>query len=207
SDGETLAINRPYFNVNVQSALKQGVWPIATQQQPVPHQPPSFIVYQSPRTYPSDDEQDNSVIYVDSAAQNGPPVPTVTTAGPQDYAGSAPGPVASGASYWSVSAEAPAPVDSADSVGAATVYMSPRLQSHEHWRHKVSQPVNHREFNPTAGSVPPAQPQEGHIAGPQLIPEQHSESNTAPSHSHSSGSGDKGHEESGSTGHGENHGH
>jgi hypothetical protein len=205
-DGETLAINRPYFNVNVPSALKQGVWPIAAQQQPVPHRPPSIIVYQSPRTYPSaDDQNNNSVIYVNSAAQNGPPVPTVTTAGPQDYTGPAPSPDASGESYWSVSAEAPAPVDT------SSAYMSPRLQSHEHWRHKVPQPANHREFNPSTGGVPPAQHQDGRTAGPQLIPvdTQHPSPgpNGSPSHSHSSGPGEPAHGDSDSRPSGPSRGH
>ena len=162
-DGETLAVHRPYFKAGVASALRQGIWPVPAQEQPVPHQPPTFIVNENPNSYPPADNQDNSVIYVDSAAEDGPPVPTVTTAGPQDYAAPAPGGVAAapGQSYWSVSAEAPAPIDD------ASVYMSPRRQSHERWQHRVQQPDNHREFNPPGdGSrLEGHQPEQGHGDG------------------------------------------
>jgi hypothetical protein len=161
SDGETLAINRPYFNRDAPSGLRQGVWPIAAQQQPVPHQPPTIIVNQIPYSYPSPDYQNNnSVIYVDSASQNGPPVPTVTTEGPQDYGAGAGGTGAAGQSYWSVSADAPAPVDT------SSLYMSPRQQSHEHLRHKVSQSADHREFNPPSEGSSPGQHQDAHADAP-----------------------------------------
>lgn len=203
-DGETLAINRPYFVANVPSDLNQGVWPIAAQQQPVPHQPPTYIFNQIPYSYPQDDdENDNNVIFMDSAAQNGPPVPTVTTEGPQDSAGnipSAPDTVDTGVtgdngmspgSYWSVSAEAPVPVY------APSAYMSPRQQSHERWSHRVGQSQNHHEFSPSAGGSRPAQLLQGRSAGPNLTPgySQHpsSSSNGTSSHSHSSGSSDSGH--------------
>lgn len=209
-DGETLAINRPYFNANVPSALKQGVWPIAAAQQPVAHRPPTIIANQIPYSYPSADNQNNnSVIYVDSAAQNGPPVPTVTTDGPQDYNAPAPGPVmSSGGSYWSVSAEAPAPVES------SSAYMSPRLQSHEHWGHKVQQPANHHEFNPPAGNSRPAQPQENRSAAPGPEPRGNDHatqpgsprSSGTPSPSHSSAPGAPAHSDSGPSGHADNHG-
>lgn len=145
-DGESLAIHRPYFNSDVASALRQGIWPVPAQEQPVAHEPPTFIVNENPISYPPADNQDNSVIYVDSAAQDAPPVPTVTTAGPQDDAGPAPG-FAAGPdqSYWSVSAEAPAPVYDTSS------YMPPRLRSHERWQHRVDQPDKHQEFNPSGG--------------------------------------------------------
>jgi hypothetical protein len=184
-DGETLAINRPYFNVNVPSALKQGIWPIPGQQQPVAHQPPTFIVNQIPYSYPSADDQNKSVIYVDTAAQNGPPVPTVTTEGPQDYAAPAPAPAVSGESYWSVYAEAPAPV-----VDTSSEYISPRQRSHEHWRHRTRQPDNHREFNPPPNGSQPADHHEGHAPEPDQrhinVQLMSPNPNQAPSQSHSS---------------------
>jgi len=155
-DGETLAVNRPHFNTDVPSALRQGIFPVPSQQQPVPHQPPSIIVNENPLIQPVANNENNNVIYVDRAAQNGPPVPTVTMAGPLDYAGSAPGPVASGGSYWSVSAEAPAPVYS------ASAYMSPRLQSHERWQRHVEQPPNHRDFNPSSPEPHSAEQHQSH---------------------------------------------
>jgi hypothetical protein len=51
-DDETLAINRPYFNTSVPSALKQGVWPIAGQEQPIAHRTPTIIVNENPLGYP-----------------------------------------------------------------------------------------------------------------------------------------------------------
>jgi len=178
-DGETLAIDRPYFKSDVSSALRQGIWPVPAQEQPVAHQPPSIIVNENPISYPPAGNQDNSVIYVDSAAQNGPPVPTVTTAGPQDYA--APAPAAGpGQSYWSVSAEGPAPVYN------ASAYMSPRMQSHVRWQNRVNQPANHHEFNPPPGGsrpgghgpvdVHPSQPEHPSGGAPS-----HSDSHSAPS--------------------------
>jgi hypothetical protein len=207
SDGETLAINRPYFNANVPSALKQGVWPIAAQQQPVEHRSPTYIVNQIPYSYPSgDDENNNSVIYVDSAAQTGPPVPTVTTEGPQDENAPVPASAVSGGSYWSVTAEAPATVDT------ASAYMSPRQRSHERSGHKVDQPAGHREFNPPANGSHPQQHQENHPTGPEqrgnnnALPVSHSSSG-APSPSHSSAPSAPAHSDSGSSSHDENHGH
>lgn len=157
ADGKTLAISRPYFNGGSSSSLRAGVSPTADQQQPAVHQPPSIIVNENPATFPAYDNgnDNNNVIYVDAAAQNGPPVPTVTTAGPQDVSGNVPGAGASGPglSYWSVSAEPPAAVDS------ASVYMSPRMR--EHVPHHVSPSDNHREFNPPAngaGSAEHSQP-------------------------------------------------
>jgi len=159
-DGETLAINRPYFNTSVPSALRQGVWPIVAQEQPVAHQIPTIILNENPLNYPPANNQ-NSVIYVDSAGQNGPPVPTVTTAGPQDFPANASGGGAPAQSYWVASAEGPAPVYNSSS------YMSPRLQSHQHWEQKVQQPANHHEFNPSTGTSHPVQHQEEHPAGPE----------------------------------------
>lgn len=148
-DGETLAINRPYFSAEVPSALKQGLWPNTAQGQPVPHQPPTFIVNQIPYSYPAAGDQDNSVIYVDTASQNGHPVPTVTMAGPADYAASAPATAGPAQSYWApVLEESSAPIDT------ASAYLSPRLRSQERWRRKVRQPADHREFNPGAAGPP-----------------------------------------------------
>jgi hypothetical protein len=179
-DGETLAVNSPYFNNNVPSALKQGVWPIAAQEQPVAHRSPTIVVNENPLSYSPADNQNNSVIYVDSAGQNGPPVPTVTTAGPQDYPANASGGGAAAQSYWAGSAEESAPVDN------ASLYMSPRLQSHEHLQHKVPQPANHREFNPSTAGFHPAQHQEGHTAGPEPRSANAPGANGTPSPSHSS---------------------
>ncbi|HXB58745.1 MAG TPA: DUF6600 domain-containing protein [Candidatus Acidoferrales bacterium] len=180
-DGETLAINRPYFNTSVPSALKQGVWPIAGQAQPVAHRAPTIIVNENPLTYPPADNQ-SSVIYVDSAGQNGPPVPTVTTAGPQDSA-NASGGGESAQSYWAGSVEASAPAYSPSS------YMSPRLQSRQHWEQKAQQPANHREFNPPAGQ-----------------PVQHQENHGAPSHSDSTAHNAPAHAGPSSPASGQNHG-
>ena len=203
-DGETLAVNRPYFNSDVPSALRQGIWPVTAQEQPVAHQPPTYIVNENPLSYPPADNQDNSVIYVDSAAQDAPPVPTVTTAGPQDYGAPAPG-AAFGQSYWSISAEAPAPVYN------ASWYASPRLQSHERWQHREQQPGNHREFDPTGedsrpdghepgghepGENHPSQPEQRHGSGNEPAPrgdsgrapaQSHSESHSAPANGASHG--------------------
>jgi hypothetical protein len=206
SDSETLAINRPYFNQNAPSGLRQGVWPIAAQEQPVAHQPPTIIMNQIPYSYPSPDYQNNnSVIYVDSPSQNGSPVPTVTTEGPQDSGAYAGGVGQPAQSYWAVSADAPAPVD------ASSVYMAPRQQSHEHLRHKVSQPANHHEFSPhPEASSPEQQHQDAHAAVPdqkkidvQLIsgppprtvtPEpSHSSAPNAPAHAESAPSPSDGH--------------
>jgi hypothetical protein len=159
-DGKTLAINRPYFNTSVPSALKQGVWPIAGQAQPLAHRAPTIIVNENPLSYPPADNQ-SSVIYVDSAGQNGPPVPTVTTAGTQDYPANATGGGGPAQSYWAGSAEGPALVYNSSS------YMSPRLQSHERLERKVQQPANHREFNPSTGDSRPVQHQESYPAGPE----------------------------------------
>lgn len=191
-DDETLAINRPYFNVNVPSALKQGIWPIPGQQQPVAHQPPTYIVNQIPYSYPPADSQNNSVIYANTAAQNGPPVPTITTEGPQDYSAPATAPGVSGASYWSVYAEAPAPV-----VDTSSDYISPRQRSHEHWRHRTRQPDNRRESNPSSIGAEPAEQPQGHATEPdprhinvqlmspnpnQTTSQSHSSSPNAPAH-------------------------
>ncbi|HEX3625955.1 MAG TPA: DUF6600 domain-containing protein [Verrucomicrobiae bacterium] len=157
-DGETLVINRPYFIANSPSAIRQGITPVPSQEQPVAHRGQTFIVNENPLSYPPASSPEDSVIYVNSAAQNGPPVPTVTTAGPQDYASGPPAASAPEPSYWAASVEAPAPVDT------ASVYMSPRSQSHEHSRHKVRQPDDHRDFNPptetTHQSVQPVQHEE-----------------------------------------------
>lgn len=156
SDGETLAVNRPYLNADVPSALRQGIYPVPAQEQPVPHQPPTFIVNENPLIQPLANNDNNSVIYVDSAAQNVPPVQTVTTAGPQDDEAGAPSPVSFGGSYWSISAEATVPIES------ASEYMSPRLRSHERWQHHVQQPQDHRESNPTSSKPHPGEQQQGH---------------------------------------------
>jgi hypothetical protein len=185
ADGETLVINRPYFQTDVASALRQGIWPVPSQEQPVAHQPPSFIVNENPASYSAADNQDNSVIYVDSAAQDAPPVPTVTTAGPQDYAAPVPS-FAAGPdqSYWSVSAEARAPVEN------ASIYMSPRGQSHERWQHRVPQDADHHEFNPQGGDSrpgghPPTNPSDGHASHPEQGHGDEHGSGGAPSQSHS----------------------
>ena len=184
-DGETLVIDRPYFKTDVASALRQGIWPVPSQEQPVAHQPPSFIVNENPASYAPAGNQDNSVIYVDSAAQDAPPVPTVTTAGPQDYAAPAPG-FATGPdqSYWSVSAEAPAPIEN------ASLYMSPRRESHERSQHRVPQDADHHEFNPPAGGSrpeghPPANPSDGHTSHPEQGHGDEHGSGGSPSQSHS----------------------
>lgn len=156
-DGETLAINRPYFVAYAPSALKEGIAPLPEQEQPVAHQPPTYIVNQIPYSYPSDDEQNNNnVIYVSSASQYGPPVPTVTLAGPQDYAGAAPAVPCPAQSFWVVPAEPPPPID------IATTYMSPRMQSRERWHHKVREAADHQEFNPPAGGNRPGEHQNSH---------------------------------------------
>lgn len=149
ADGQMLQIHRPYFNTSAGSALREGLIPVPARQQPVPHEPPVIVINENGGSSPAIGNQDNSVIYVDQAAENGPPVPTVTTAGPQDFPANAPAAVtpvadvASGCqSYWSVSAEAPAPVYDASS------YASPRLRSHERWQRHVRQPANHQEFAP-----------------------------------------------------------
>ncbi|HEV2328254.1 MAG TPA: DUF6600 domain-containing protein [Verrucomicrobiae bacterium] len=222
-DGETLAINRPYVDAGVPSSLRQGIKPAPDQEQPVAHRNPTIIVNQISYSYPPPDNQNyNSVTYVDSAAQYGPPVPTVTTAGPQDYAGPqyysapAPCPVGYDGSYWSVSAEAPVTVD------ASSAYMSPQLQSREHWRHKVREPENHREFYPPAEGTRPEEHREDD--------EEHQESHPAatdlknvdaqffsqgprgtPSHTHPSTpaptAGEPARAASGSPGHEQSHGH
>jgi hypothetical protein len=206
-DGETLAINRPYFKGGVPSSLRQGIWPVPAQEQPVAHREPTFIVNENPLSYPPANNPGNSVIYVDSAAQNGPPVPTVTTAGPQDYSAPAPSPVAYGGSYWSVSAEAPVPVDT------SSAYMSPRQQSHEHWRHKAREPAGHQEFNPPTEESRPAEnreePQQNQTGGPgQRVNAQFaSPSRTeTPSQSHPSAPGAPAHAEPSSPDHGQDHG-
>ena len=200
-DGETLAINRPYFNRSVPSALKQGVWPIAGQAQPVAHRAPTIIVNENPLTYPAADNQ-SSVIYVDSAGQNGPPVPTVTTAGPQDSPANASGGGEPVQSYWAGSVEASAPAYSPSS------YMSPRLQSRRHWEQKAQQPANHREFNPPAGQ--PVQHQESHGTGPEQrnvnTPRPSPDVNRAPSPAHSSAPRAPAHVEPGSPVSGQKHG-
>ena len=146
-NGEALAVNRPYFNADAPSALRQGIYPVPAQEQPLPHQPPTFIVNENPLIHPDANYDNNSVIYVDSAAQNAPPVPTVITAGPQDYDG--------GESYWSVSAGASPPIEN------ESVYMSPRSRSHERWQHHVQPAPDHRDFNPTA-SGPHLEQQKSH---------------------------------------------
>jgi hypothetical protein len=92
ADGKTLAISRPYFTGRSSSSLRAGIQPASDQQQPTVHQPPTIIVNENPATFPTDNNgnDNNNVIYVDSAAQNGPPIPTVTTAGPQDFPANAP---------------------------------------------------------------------------------------------------------------------
>jgi hypothetical protein len=178
-DGETLAINRPYFNTSVLSALKQGIWPIAGQEQPLAHRVPTIVVNENPLGYPPAGNQ-VSVIYVDSAGQNEPPVPTVTIASPQDYAANDGGGSASAQSYWAVSAGETEPVYN------SSRYMSPRLRSHERLQQKVRQPANHREFNPSTGSSRPVQHQEGHTVGPvqrSVNPQHPSGGTPAPSHS------------------------
>ncbi len=174
-DGETLAVNRPYFNADVPSALRQGIYPIPAQEQPVPHQPPTFIVNENPLIQPEADNDNNSVIYVDRAAQNAPPVPTVTMAGPLDYAAPAPSPISSGESYWSVSGEASAPINS------ASEYMSPRLRSHERSQHHVQQPAGHQDFDPTSSRPHPDQPQSNQGHG-----HDHPAANSHPAPAHSS---------------------
>ena len=203
-DGETLAINRPFFNVNVPSALRQGVWPIAAQEQPVAHQTPTIIVNENPLNYPPANNQ-NSVIYVDSAGQNGPSVPTVTTDGPQDYPANADDGGAPAQSYWAGSVAGPAPVYNSSS------YMSPRLQSHQHWEQKVQQPANHHEFNPSTGGSHPGQHQEGHPTGPEQrsVNTQHPspDANGTPSPSHSSAPNASAHTGSSAPAPGQTHGH
>lgn len=203
-DGETLAINRPYF-VNAPSALRQGIYPVPAQEQPVPHRGTIFIVNENPLSYQPASNPDNSVIYVDSAAENGPPVPTVTTAGPQDYAAPAPSPVESGPSYWSVSAEAPAPVDT------ASAYGSPRHRAHERSQQHVQPPADRREFNPPTEASSPAQHQEDHTAQPvqgNFDSQYRSPASTGTSsHSQSPPPNAPPHSGPGSPDHGQNHGH
>ena len=208
-DGETLAINRPYFSTDAPSALRQGIRPAPDQEKPVAHRFPTFIVNQIPYSYPSPDNQNkSSVIYVDSAARYGSPVPTVTTAGPQDYSAPAPSPVVSGGSYWSVSAEVPVPVDT------SSAYMSPQFRSHEHSRHKVRQADGDREFNPPAEASQPAEHhdehQESRTGGPdqRVNPQFASPGRTEmPSQPHPSAPGAPPHTEPTSPDHGQNHGH
>lgn len=158
-DGETLAINRPYF-VNAPSAL-QGVKPVPAQEQPVPHQGTIFIFNENPLNYSPASSPENSVIYVDSAAQNAETFPTVTLAGPQDYFAPGPCPVEPGPSYWSVSAEAPVPVDT------APAYSSPRHRAHEHSEHHVPPPDDRRDFDPPVEGSWSSVHREDHSAKPE----------------------------------------
>ncbi len=184
-DGRTVAIDRPYLNGNGPSDLSQGIRPVPSQEQPVAHQRPIIIVNENPLSYTPANNQNNNVIYMDSAAQNGPPVPTVTTAGPQDAnapAGSGPA-----QSYWAGWAGASAPGY------APEAYMSPRLASHERSERKVDQPANHRDFHPpTQGSRPIQNPGGSHAPPRQTgTPSQsHSPAPAAPAHAAPSGGGD-----------------
>ena len=184
-DGETLAVNRPYFTADVPSALRQGIYPVPAQEQPVPHQPPTFIVNENPLIRPNVNYQNNSVIYVDRASQYAAPVPTVTIAGPFDSDANGPPCIPPAQSYWAVMPETAIPIEN------DSEFMSPRLRSHERWEHHTRESPDHRESDPTSSRPHPEQQQSHqdhppeHPAEAPHVTSTYSSPPNAPEHAHS----------------------
>jgi hypothetical protein len=135
ADGRTLAIDRPYFNEDAPAALSQGIRPTPAQTQTSLHQIPPLVMYGNGNESPAPTYHNANVYYLQPGHPSGPPVPRVTTAGPQDH----PAADTASRSYWTTPSETPVTANNQSALE------SPRLE--EQQAHEVPPAGGSREFN------------------------------------------------------------